>query len=138
VKLALVPRRPAWRMRLVTVALLVTGLAGFTVGFAGAVAGSLAQTFWCRQQAGRIQAISVQIRLPYALPPWADQQADQDIGLSMNLKVVPLIYRHLQLSGSWPPSRSERTRTLSMNRGAVGRGSRRAGCLSSTTRLGSW
>ena len=66
-KLALMPWEPAWWIWLVTVALLVTGLAGFTTGFVAATAVSLAQTLWYWHKAGRIRAISVQIRLAYTL-----------------------------------------------------------------------
>ena len=66
-KLALMPQEPAWWIWLVTVALLVTGLAGFTTGFVAAIAVSLAQALWYRHKAGRIRAISVQIRLAYTL-----------------------------------------------------------------------
>jgi len=66
-KLALMPRQLTWWIWLVTLALMVVGLAGYAFGFIAAIVLTLAHTllFWRKTRDRR--AISVQIRLAYAL-----------------------------------------------------------------------
>jgi hypothetical protein len=66
-KLALMPKEPTWWVWLVTVALLVAGLAGLSAGFLAAIALSAAQTLFFWRKHGSLTAIGVQIRLAYSL-----------------------------------------------------------------------
>lgn len=61
------PRDAGWWVWLVTVGLLVAGLAGHDGGFLGAIALSFSQVafYWAKQR--RLGAMAVQIRLGYAL-----------------------------------------------------------------------
>jgi hypothetical protein len=66
-KLALMPKEAAWWVWFVTVALLVAGLAGLSVGFLAAITLSAAQTVFFWRKHGSLPAIGVQIRLAYTL-----------------------------------------------------------------------
>jgi hypothetical protein len=66
-KHALMPQKPTWWVWLATIALLAIGLAGFPTGFIAAIALSFAQAWFFWRKAGDVRAISVQIRLSYAL-----------------------------------------------------------------------
>jgi hypothetical protein len=66
-KLALMPKELTWWTWLVTLALVVTGLAGFPAAFVGAIALLFVQTLLFWRKAGEFGALSVQIRLSYTL-----------------------------------------------------------------------
>lgn len=66
-KLALMPRHLTWWIWLITFATMAVGLAGYTAGFIVATALALAHTLLFWRKAGEFRAISVQIRLTYAL-----------------------------------------------------------------------
>ena len=66
-KLALMPKHLTWWIWLITVAAMAAGLVGYTAGFIVATALTLAHALLFWRKAGEFRAISVQIRLAYAL-----------------------------------------------------------------------
>lgn len=66
-KNALMPGELTWWAWLVTITLLLTGLAGFPAAFVAAFALLFAQTLFFWRKSRDIRAINVQIRLSYAL-----------------------------------------------------------------------
>ena len=66
-KLALMPRQLTWWIWLVTLAMMGVGLAGYAVGFIAAMALTFAHTLLFWRKTRDVRAISVQIRLAYAL-----------------------------------------------------------------------
>jgi len=66
-KLALMPRQLTWWIWLVTLAMMVAGLAGYAVGFIAAIVLTLAHALLFWRKTRNMRAISVQIRLAYAL-----------------------------------------------------------------------
>jgi hypothetical protein len=66
-KTALMPKELTWWAWLVTVALLLTGLAESPAAFIAAIALLLAQTLFFWRKSGNVRAINVQIRASYTL-----------------------------------------------------------------------
>jgi hypothetical protein len=66
-KLALMPRQLTWWLWLVTLAMMGVGLAGYAVGFVAAMVLTFAHTLLFWRKTRDVRAISVQIRLAYAL-----------------------------------------------------------------------